>query len=255
LVPVEDGHDNYFVQTASSLGQIWTEAQWKGFRDWYNKHEKEGVKEEDGIPATVARWSENSWKKYFVKYVVDRNLFLVFPRVSLSTDFGDDGVHTRGMGSLLQVPLLMKTKRFQFSHMEDSSAVYDVFFEPTQETLKRHCPQLRAYPLQCDFYGTKRLSEVKAEYLISSKRTSSPIHQFGNEMVPPICNVICGVSGKFFSLARTKDFGALPRSRRLQMMYHQQRVLSGLSAFALGGYRFFILLRSMVRWGRKRERC
>ena len=35
FMPVEDGNDVYFMQWASSWGQMWTTRQWKTFRSWY----------------------------------------------------------------------------------------------------------------------------------------------------------------------------------------------------------------------------
>lgn len=249
FTPLQDGYDNYFIQTASSLGQIWTREHWSGFKRWYEEHGNRPLQPLDPVPRSVRAWPESSWKKYFIKYVVDQNLYFVFPRIPLATDFGDEGTHTRGMGNLLQVPLLMRSKVFQWSSLEDSAAVYDAFFEPTQETVKRFCSEVRAYDFECDFYGTKELGQVKAEYLISSKQTMARVRQFGDEMVPAVNNVIFGVPGTFFSLAKTRDYGALPKSKRLGMIYRQQRILSGATALALGVYRLVVLLKSMVKKG------
>lgn len=246
FIPINDGYDNYFVQTASSLGQIWTRAQWVKFKQWYDKNAIHGVWKTDLLPHQVTKWPESSWKKYFMKYMVEEGTYFVFPRFSLTTDFGDDGAHTRGMGNLLQVPMLMKRKIFHFSQLEDSSAVYDVFFEPTAETFKRLCPEYQRYHCEFDFYGTKDLNKVNAEYLFSSKKATEAIKQFGNEMVPPVSNVVYEVPGSFYSFARKETYSALSGWRRLQMIYSQQRILNGVTALALGAYRFYCLFKMLA---------
>lgn len=243
---IEDGYDNYFMQMASSLGQIWNRAQWSKFRAWYDRHARDGLSETDRLPRSVLKWPESSWKKYFIKYMVDQGFYFVYPRVSLATNFGDDGTHGKGTGNLLQVPMLMKKKAFSFSRVGESSSVYDAFFEPTQETLKKFCPQFKGFDFECDFYGMKELNKIKAEYLFSVKEAREPISRFGDRMVPLVNNVVFGIKGKSISFGRTREFGKLSRWSRLRMVYGQQRILNGMTALALGCYRFLTLLKRII---------
>ena len=247
FVAIEDGYDNYFMQMASSWGQIWTRPQWEKFRTWYDRNAESGLSDRDRLPRPVLKWPESSWKKYFIKYMVEEGLFFVYPRDSLTTNFGDDGTHGRGTGNLLQVPILMKKKKFHFSHLRESSSVYDAFFEPTQETLKRFCPQFKGFDFECDFYGMKELNKIKAEHLFSAKTTAKAISHFGNRMVPLMSNVIFGVDGECFSFGRTEDFGKLSKWCRLKMVYQQQRILNGVTALALGCYRILTVLKRIVK--------
>jgi len=247
FIAVDDGYDNYFVQTVSSWGQIWTGRQWARFKGWYEQNAPRGVRETDLLPLRVTQWPESSWKKYFLKYMVEEDVTFVFPRISLTTGFGDDGVHLRGLGNLLQVPMLMRRKAFRFGQVGESSAVYDAFFEPTQDVLKRACPEFRRYEFECDFYGTKDVSQVTSDYLISSKEAKEAIFRFGDEMVPPVTNVLYGIPGSHYAFAERDHFMPLSRLRRLGIVYRQQRILSGVTAVALGCYRFFVLGRSMLK--------
>ncbi|MBK8659427.1 MAG: hypothetical protein IPN22_11310 [Bacteroidetes bacterium] len=57
-----------------------------------------------------------------------------------------------------------------------------------------------------DLYGTKQLSEVRTQYLLSSKICSSAVRSFGNKLYPAVQNIIHSDTGSFFSLADTSLF-------------------------------------------------
>lgn len=205
FIPLDDGYDSYFTQMAVSWGQLWTDRQWQEFRRWYDQHAGQGVTQQPGIPAAVCAWPESSWKKYFVRYLVETGRFFVHPRRSLTTNFGDTGTHDKG-GGWNQVPLLLAPCQYRFAKLEESLAVYDAFFEPLPDRLQRLNPDLAEYDFCCDLYGTRTLALVDKPYLLSCRRCREPVASFGLEMLPEAANPAFGIRGDFFQLGRSADF-------------------------------------------------
>jgi len=79
----EDGYDNWYFQFASSWGQAWTIEQWQKFLYWYNENE-EKLLANDKIPKNVTDWSNKSWLKYFIVYLIENDRFFLYPKISLS---------------------------------------------------------------------------------------------------------------------------------------------------------------------------
>ncbi len=141
---VDDGFDNFYLRFPSSWGQAWNADQWKGFREWLKIHDGEDLKG-NGMPSDAAEWGESSWLKYALKYSIDVEKDWLYPRISYTTNFFDQGEHSKEQVSDLQVPLSLGNRRdFVFSLPETSSAKYDQYFEN------------RGLPYQADIYGLKR---------------------------------------------------------------------------------------------------
>jgi hypothetical protein len=157
--PIHDGNDIYFIQTASSWGQAWTKEQWNGFRTWYNR----GVRylaDNDKIPNSVINWSEKSWKKYFIKYMVENNKYFVFPRISLTTNCGDIGEHHKSISPVVQVPILNGYKTFRMCNIKDSLSIYDAYYEIIPSILNRFNEKISKYDYEVDIYGQKNIDLV-----------------------------------------------------------------------------------------------
>ncbi len=143
FLPVEDGFDNWYLQLASSWGQAVTAEQWQGFRDWLDQHDGEELQCQ-GMPDEISAWGESSWLKYHIRYLVDTGKYFLYPRVSYTTNFTEEGEHAKRSVTELQLPLAGKIRREPvFSEPEESDAVYDAFFENTK------------LGNICDLYGIK----------------------------------------------------------------------------------------------------
>lgn len=201
--PMPDGSDVYFLQMASSWGQCWTAQHWKNFREWLSCHEK--ILSKEKLPVYILSWSETSWKKHFVRYLIATKQYFVFPRVSLSTNFGEPGTNTDRRG-LFQSALLTRQKTFSFKPLKDSSAVYDTWFEMETDCFRKLVPDFSTHVVELDLYGTKKLNEVEASYLLSSKPCKKPVKSFGNELRPLLMNFITPNSGTVFHLGAASDF-------------------------------------------------
>ena len=204
FIPLEDGYDNYFIQTASSWGQAWTLEQWESFRQWYDA-DPCMLSIDKVAPRKLQEWSETSWKKYFIKYIIATNKYFMYPRISLSTNSGDRGTNHGGGGNF-QVSLLMGSKQYNFSQLEESLSVYDSHYEIKASCLKRVNSQLPDINFECDFYGTKTFNNIQADYLLSIKECSAPLLTYGLSLVPQELNVVFDLPGDCFSLGETKSF-------------------------------------------------
>ncbi|MFQ5509843.1 MAG: glycosyltransferase family A protein [Leptospirillia bacterium] len=194
FVPVEDGSDVFFLQLASSWGQAWSALQWRRFRDWYGEGRE--VLETDPVPWHVARWPDSSWLKRFIKYMVETDRYFVYPRVSLTTNFGDPGTHFGRRDSMFQVPLLEAPCNFRFHSLDESVSVYDAHFEPTPATVDRMTDRFHGVSYEVDLYRSKELEKVKADYLLTRRACSGARQRFGAHMTPMVMNAVHGIEGE-----------------------------------------------------------
>jgi glycosyltransferase involved in cell wall biosynthesis len=217
--PLNDGFDNYFMQVPCSWGQLWTKKQWEGFVNFLSEV-KDGALP-DTLPGNVQQWSTtSSWKKYFYSYLLQGNKYFVYPRVGLSTNFGDTGEHLQRSQTVFQTSLLLAKKVFRFSTIDESLSVYDGFFELSGHVYNKlvNAEEIVSF----DLNGTKPLSAIKTKYLISSKRCTKPQKQFEVACYPYENNILLNIvrNGKndvYFSLGQTTDFSAEQQFSRLSV--------------------------------------
>ncbi len=224
FIPLADGSDVYFLQYASSWGQMWTKAQWHSFREWYRSAADKPVSEKI-LPPNIRLWPENSWKKFFIEYLVVSGRYFIFPRSSHTTIFGDEGTNIRIRETFLQVPLWHGKREYRFIPIEESSAVYDTYCEILPDRLKRLMKDLQDEDFEVDLYGMKPPESISKNKIISGRRCKSPERLFGREMKPHEENLVSHVPGNYFSLGNKSDFENLPYLTRL-LKCHEKRELS-----------------------------
>lgn len=201
--PHDDGYKNYFLQLPSSWGEVFSENVWIDFRKWLNECDPDA--KANILPEYIQEWSVHSWKKKFTTYMIERNLFFVYPRVSYTTNFGDVGVNTDRKG-LYQVPLAENYPEGPFSSLKQSKAVYDAWFEPLPNMLKDIVPDLATYDFSVDLHGTKKLGSIHTPYLLSTKAANNTLRTYGNDLADPVQNILFESKGDFFKLGDTSAF-------------------------------------------------
>jgi len=205
--PLADDSDVFFLQYAASLGQFWSREGWAAFRDWYDRlPEDESPGNSAILPPNIRLWPETSWKKYFISYIVQQDLYFVYPRFSLTTHFGDEGTNMRVFENLFQVQLWLEKHEFQFKPFNESSAVYDVYCEMVPSRLKKLVPDLSGHDFETDLYGMKSKGPSPEKMFLSSRLCSKPVMTFGREMRPHEMNMMAGIEGDYFSLGNKEDF-------------------------------------------------
>ena len=197
---LQDGYDNWYFQFASSWGQAWSKANWMDFRSWLG--ENKNLEEISRIPAYVRSWSDKSWLKFYIAYLIEKNRYFIYPKISLTTNFSDAGTHVLSDSTIFQVPLLQEVKKtYNFSDIEHSKAVYDAFFESenllellglTKDTC---CIDLHGYkPHEGERYWlTDRILDYK--FLYSYSRSLKPIE----------ANIFCNIRGNDLFLYDTLE--------------------------------------------------
>jgi hypothetical protein len=127
--PVLDGYDVYFMQMASSWGQVWTKKHWLGFKSWLTKWDCDQFSD-DKVPPNVNSWPSTSWKKHYIRYLVRQDKYFVFPHMGLSTNPGDDGENHGGVYGLYLTPLLLGRREWAFKPVDDVGFIYyDAFYK------------------------------------------------------------------------------------------------------------------------------
>ncbi len=186
--PITDGFDNYFMQVPSSWGQMWLKSHWNSFTE-YLKVESFENEADLFLPDTVFDWEINrSWKRSFYKYMVINEKYFVYPRYSLSSNFGDSGTNVFFNYDVFQSNILINKIDYKFSDLVFSLSVYDSFFELDEKTFNRITN--RNESVSFDLYGLKPLNKVKTEFLFSIKECNDYSKKFDFRLYPYENNII-----------------------------------------------------------------
>jgi hypothetical protein len=197
FVPLYDGFDNFYIQFASSWGQAWNATQWAKFREWLaqlsdassdsgttadspvTSQKPFPIPSNAPIPPNVLSWSDSSWLKYFIWYLVETNRYFLYPRNSMTTNYNECGTHSNRFSPIWQVPLAARSQAWRFSELSESIAVYDAFFEVLPDRLRKCTNLLDDFDFDVDLYGTKPPHLLKRPFALTSKRQrGTPVKKF-----------------------------------------------------------------------------
>lgn len=200
--PVNDGSDVHFIQMPSSWGQLFTKKQWSDFYVWYLQNPTLS----NLVPEYVKTyWSDDSWKKHYLDYLINTKKYFVFPNYSYTTNFHEEGTNSKHTG-LFQADTAIYPRLPIFRNLTESNSVYDSYFEPAPEIIKASHDCFRYNDFEVDFYGSKPIENIRSEYLLSSKHCINPIKQFGFDLPNPIQNILHNLEGDFFSFGLKRSF-------------------------------------------------
>ncbi|WP_018757572.1 glycosyltransferase [Paenibacillus terrigena] len=211
FIPMDDGMDGYFFQFAQSWGQVWTARMWLDFKCWYEQNNGM-ISNEDGLPKAIIQWPESSWLKYYIKYIVQSNKFFVYPRASLTTNFGDIGQHAQISSTSYQVPLLYgKMNDFSLPAFDKESLKYDVYFERIGmgKTLG-----FSDQDLCVDLHGEKGRDPSRRYWLTMEIADYHILSSYGLQLRPHEMNVITNNPGKEIFLYDTRVIEGNPYNRK-----------------------------------------
>jgi len=199
--PIQDGYDNWYFQFASSWGQVWTKDQWVHFDTWYFQNET--LKDTHLLPSNVARWSNKSWLKYYITYLIEFNRYFLYPKVSFTTNFSDAGTHIGQDSTLYQVPLALGSKKsgYHFSELNTSNAVYDAFYENTKIAKFLN---LEKKSLCVNLNGKRRNFQDKKYVISDDVLHYKVIQSYGRSLKPIDLNIFCEIPGNDIFLYDTE---------------------------------------------------
>ena len=202
FLPIYESYDAYFVQWASSWGQLWTRKQWRLFKAWYELHEDIS---RIPIPMKVRNW-KRSWKKYYIAYLADTNRYFVFPFVSqIFNGNKAGGIHAEtGLVVSTSSPFdIVGTKEFRFPRFDEIQFKYDAYFQIIPRIIKVDGID---YKVEFDLYGHKE--QIQEDYVITSRKCNEAdvICSYDAGMIPLECNILTGKQGTVFHLIPRKAF-------------------------------------------------
>lgn len=204
FTPLDDGNDVYFMQLACSWGQCWLKDQWRDFIQWYEVNYEFDIASDNTVPQDIRLWPASSWKKYFIKYMIEFNKYFVYPRVAYTTNFGDAGQHHKG-SNLFQSPLQYGYHHLNKVGFDDSFVKYDAFGEISPESLKIFNSDLEDYDFAVDIYGYKDIDSIESEFVLTTKECSKYELSFGLKMKPHEANVISNIPGERIIMSKTTN--------------------------------------------------
>ncbi len=128
FTPLRTSDDVYFMNCASSWGEVWMRSQWRRFESWLETHAE--FTSSPALPLSILSWKAQSWLKFHTRYCIEENKYFVFPYVSYSTNFSDLGMHVDVHNSLYQVSLMQgRSGVLRLPENVSDGVMYDGFFE------------------------------------------------------------------------------------------------------------------------------
>lgn len=206
---LDDGNDVYFLQSASSWGQVWTRDRWSSFREWLRRRGSLGSSKL--LPGEMNRWPSTSWKKLFNIYMAEELKYSVVPRHGLTTNLGDPGVHVRRQVTHFSTPMTWGAREWRLPALHESRCRYDPFFQIETECLREWSSIALPADLTLDFYAQRDLENVTTDWILTVREHAFAERRFGIRLFPFEMNVIEGIAGEDWALVRRE--AALPTAR------------------------------------------
>jgi hypothetical protein len=204
FIPYLDDSDVFFLPIAWYQGQVYTAEQWAAFAAWYETADIR-ITPADKLHPMFGQFPNTDWFPIKTKYLVDSGRTYVFPRESLTTNFGEIGAHFRRPTHFFQVPLQHFRREFHFQSFDNAVAVYDAFFEILPDRLNRLTEVFGDYVYDVDLYATKSPAHLPADYVLTTRSCRASLCTFGKMMRPMEANVVANVSGKGIIFCRKED--------------------------------------------------
>ncbi len=243
FIPLLDDGDVYFLQLSTPQGQVYTAAQWAAFAAWLAVNDRR-VTAADGVHDLFTAFPADDWLGVKAKYLAATGRTYVYPRESLTTNFGEPGTHFARPTGVFQVPLQHRRRAFRFLPLAEAVAVYDGFYEILPGRLNRLTETLSGLAFDVDLYATKGARQLAAEYTLTTRPGRNPLATFAKALRPLEANVIDGVPGQGIVLARRADVdtsrAATQAAQRDNDRYFDRRPAAGRVDRLITRWRRFI---------------
>lgn len=230
--PYYEGYDGYFVQWASSWGQLWTRKQWNGFRNWYSEGKDIASV---CMPSQVKNW-KRSWKKYYIAYLVETNKYFLFPFFShVYNGNKTGGVHTAE--SVTEVvtssPLDFSCRNFHFAKFENLRHKYDAFFQHQPVEIV-----IGGQSVLCEFDLFGHKEKPIMPYVVTSRECPNTIviESFDAGMLPMEQNILTKKNGRIFHLICSKDYHRTKPVPVSSFLPIRKRTVSAKQSIPVGFY-------------------
>ena len=198
FVPLEDGADVFFVGVPYHQGLAFTRGQWEAVAPAIAGTRP--LRPQRDLHNSFLALGSDEWFGRAAAHCAATGRYVVYPRVSLATGWGDVGTHFRRPSRFMQVPLEGARSSWRFHDLDDAAAVYDGFFEIRPAVLRRLAPALPDLDFDVDLYATKRRRNLHHAHVLTSRPARRAIDRFGRVMWPAEANVIHALPGDEISL-------------------------------------------------------
>lgn len=267
---VADQYDNWYFQFASSWGQAFSREQWQKFREWLAENDGKPL-EGNTMPQNVSSWSDKSWLKYYIKYLIDTKKYFLYPRVSLTTNFSEEGTHAKQgeTNADLQVPLAGRVNteyHYRFGTPWEMRAVYDAFFENVclkevvlskidelldnsdkdeEQNLysnkiyeeSKYQSELETEAATIDLYGCKPFDPQKRYLLTSKSLPFKQIKSYARSLRPMDANIFADIAGDEFYLYDTSVSETAPQAEEARKYLYNYKALKVKALKSILSYR------------------
>lgn len=235
--PRYSGADVFLMQDISTWGECWTEDMWNDFIEWYDQHDENYVNKVR-MPEKIKKWTK-AWSKYYYAYIIDTRKYVLFPYISLTTNYSEAGEHDEVGTISLQTNMLYGEMTYT---MRDSTDLerYDAYCnnEILYESLSLEKDQL-----ELDLYGYGELDNSK-QYLLSTQILPyKVVKSFSLCMRPIEQNVISNILGRGIYLY---DKSVLDKAENKENLFLAFYYIRGIRTSLILGYLRSIIL-SFIR--------
>lgn len=219
--PILDGADTFLMQVGWYQGQAYSAEMWRSFQQWQTAPTRT-----QPLHESFDQFAAQEWFPLMMRYLVETGRTYVFPRESLTTNFGDVGVHFAQRTNRFHRPLLLQQRNYRFNSLDDAVAVYDAFQELHADRLatvmaaRGTAPPWRE-PVTLDLNGTRSLANIPTPLVLTTRSSRRPLQSWGLEMHPMVANIIENVAGNAVVLSRREDvdFGRIATYRQQAQLH------------------------------------
>lgn len=244
FVPMADQYDTYLGQYSITWGQCWNYKWWSQFKKWYLDHERKLV-ENPKIPMNINHWSDKSWGKYFVNYIVEKDKYYIIPRISRSTNCSDVGEHVKSADNVHQVRLMTgSVETYHFAPVNMAQR-YDIFFESMN--IKSFFEEEIGDNLVVDLAGYGRTEDGKRYVLSTLSLPYKIVQSYGLQLRPYEMNIFQHVSGDGIFLYDTFTEDQAKKNRNQDVMRYEIRGFSVRDLLPYVKYLFNESIRNKIK--------
>ena len=200
--PFQSGYDNYFMRLAQSWGEVVTTKQWLSFKKWFENN-KEFIKDDINV-ASINRWPESSWLKYFHRYCFINNKFFIYPYISVVSNGNGVGIHNFKTCNDFQVELQGVSKQYKFQKFDigdPKTIIYDEYMNPIW---LKHYLEYKPDELTIDLWCTKRKSQLSKYVLTAGYYGKNYLKSYSLSLHPIELSIIDNVEGEGIYIYESK---------------------------------------------------
>ena len=213
-----DGYDVFLAQSACSWGECWNERMWNDFCHWRDNICNDEIIDTQDIPSRIKKWTR-AWSRYYHSYLKHQKKYVLYPQISLTTNFSDAGEHGASNNSVVQVNLQQGDFIYRLPSL-DKILKYDSFCN--NEELYKWL-SMKPEDVCLDIFGFHERTDQR--YILSTRQLPYKVlKRFALNMRPIELNVKYGISGEGLYLYDTSviDEGDGDYSIYLSKYYFQR---------------------------------